>query len=121
MVERLPPDVEAKYNKYMQLRETLNAISQERVVLEGSIAEIDAIIEKIKEAGDDAELYKMAGFILVKSSKEAVLKELEEKRENLEVRLRAVKSQEESMTSELRRLEEEIKKALGGKPAGGAG
>ncbi len=121
MVERLPPDVEAKYNKYMQLRETLNAITQEKVVLEGSIAEIDMIIEKIKEVGDDAELYKMTGFILVRSSKDDVLKELEDRKENLELRLKAIKSQEDTITSELRRLEEELKKALGGKPAGGAG
>ncbi|MEB3860581.1 MAG: prefoldin subunit beta [Desulfurococcales archaeon] len=115
MVEKVPPDVEAKYNKYVQLRETLNAVVQERLNVEGTIAEIDSIVEKLKDLPEDAELYRMFGYVLVKSSKEEVLNELNEKKEDLELRLKALKSQEDSLKRELERLGEELKRLLSGR------
>ncbi|MCE4602474.1 MAG: prefoldin subunit beta [Desulfurococcales archaeon] len=114
MVEKVPADVEAKYNKYIQLKETQAALSQERIMLEGTLAEIDSIIEKIKELEDDVELYKMVGNVLVKSRKDSILKELEDRKEDLEIRLKAIKSQEDSIKKELDRLAEELKRLLGG-------
>lgn len=124
MVEKVPADVEAKYNKYIQLRETLTALSQERIMLEGTLAELDSMIEKLKELEEDAELYKMMGNVLVRTSKEALLKELESRKEDLEIRLKAVKSQEDSLKKELDRLAEELKRLLGGgggKPSAAGG
>jgi len=115
LVEKVPPDVEAKYNKYVQLRETLNAVVQERLNVEGTIAEIDSIVEKLKDLPEDAELYRMFGYVLVKSSKEEVLNELNEKKEDLELRLKALKSQEDSLKRELERLGEELKRLLSGR------
>ncbi len=114
MVEKVPADVEAKYNKYIQLKETQAALSQERIMLEGTLAEIDSIIEKIKELEDDVELYKMVGNVLMKSRKDSILKELEDRKEDLEIRLKAIKSQEDSIKKELDRLAEELKRLLGG-------
>ncbi|MEB3774284.1 MAG: prefoldin subunit beta [Desulfurococcales archaeon] len=114
MVEKVPADVEAKYNKYLQLRETLAALSQERIVMEGTIAEIESVLEKIKQLGDDTELFKIVGSVLVKTSKEDIVKELESRKDDLETRLMAVKSQESSIKKELDRLAEEIKRLLGG-------
>ncbi len=114
MVEKVPADVEAKYNKYLQLRETLAALSQERIVMEGTIAEIESVLEKIKQLGDDTELFKIVGSVLVKTSKEDIVKELESRKDDLETRLMAVKSQENSIKKELDRLAEEIKRLLGG-------
>ncbi len=114
VVEKVPADVEAKYNKYIQLKETQAALSQERIMLEGTLAEIDSIIEKIKELEDDVELYKMVGNVLVKSRKDSILKELEDRKEDLEIRLKAIKSQEDSIKKELDRLAEELKRLLGG-------
>ena len=114
MVEKVPADVEAKYNKYIQLKETQAALSQERIMLEGTLAEIDSMIEKIKELEDDVELYKMIGNVLVKTRKDSILKELEDRKEDLEIRLKAIKSQEDSIKKELDRLAEELKRLLGG-------
>ena len=115
MVEKVPPDVEAKYNKYVQLRETLNAVVQERLNVEGTIAEIDSIVEKLKDLPENTELYRMFGYVLVKSSKEEVLSELNEKKEDLELRLKALKSQEESLKREIEKLGEELKRLLSGR------
>jgi len=120
MVEKVPSEAEAKYNKYVQLRETLNALTQERITIEGSLAEIESLMEKLKALPNDADLYKMEGYVLVKASKESIMSELNSRKEDLEIRLKALKSQEDSLKKELERLAEELKRLIA-RQQGGAG
>ncbi|MEB3779788.1 MAG: prefoldin subunit beta [Desulfurococcales archaeon] len=120
MVEKVPSEAEAKYNKYVQLRETLNALAQERITVEGSLAEIESLLEKLKELPGDADLYKMEGYILVKATRDSIMEELNKRKEDLEIRLKALKSQEDSLKRELERLADELKRLLA-RQQGGAG
>jgi prefoldin beta subunit len=119
LVERVPPEVEAKYTKYVKLRDTLSAITQERVTLEGAISEIDDVLDKVSRLSADADLYRLVGYVMVKSSRDEVVAELRGRREELELRLKAVKSQEEYLRREVDRLASELRTLLGG--SGGAG
>ena len=120
VVERLPADAEAKYNKYMKLREMLANISRERLSLESLVSEMENVLEELKKVPDDAETYRMIGSVLVKKPKAEIVKEIEERKEELEIRIKALRSQEEALKSELEKLGKELQKLLmGGK--GGAG
>ena len=119
MVERLPPEVEAKYTKYLKLRETLATVVREKAVIEANLAEVESVLRAVNELPDDTSLFKMLGYVVVKTTKDNVVKELEEKKEDLEIKLKVLKEQEESLRRELERLEAEIKKLLSG--AGGKG
>ncbi len=121
MVERVPPEIEAKYTKYIKLRDTLSAITQERVTLEGAISEIDDVLDKVSRLSADVDLYRLVGYIMIKSSKDEVVAELKSKREELELRLKAVKSQEEYLKREVDRLAGELRTLLGGAGGSGAG
>ena len=121
MVERVPPEVEAKYTKYVKLRDTLSAITQERVTLEGAISEIDDVLDKVSRLSADADLYRLVGYVMVKSSRDEVMAELRGRREELELRLKAVKSQEEYLRREVDRLASELRTLLGGSGGAGAG
>jgi prefoldin beta subunit len=119
--ERVPPEVEAKYTKYVKLRDTLSAITQERVTLEGAISEIDDVLDKVSRLSADADLYRLVGYVMVKSSRDEVVAELRGRREELELRLKAVKSQEEYLRREVDRLASELRTLLGGSGGAGAG
>jgi len=121
LVERIPPEVEAKYTKYVKLRDTLSAITQERVTLEGAISEIDDVLDKVSRLSADVDLYRLVGHIMVKSSRDEVIAELKNRREELELRLKAVKSQEEYLRREVDRLAGELRTLLGGTGGAGAG
>jgi len=121
LVERVPPEVEAKYTKYVKLRDTLSAITQERVTLEGAISEIDDVLDKVSRLSADADLYRLVGYVMVKSSRDEVVAELRSRREELELRLKAVKSQEEYLRREVDRLASELRTLLGGSGGAGAG
>jgi prefoldin beta subunit len=121
LVERIPPEVEAKYTKYVKLRDTLSAITQERVTLEGAISEIDDVLDKVSRLSADVDLYRLVGYVMVKSSRDEVIAELKNRREELELRLKAVKSQEEYLRREVDRLAGELRTLLGGTGGAGAG
>ncbi len=124
-IEKVPPQVEAKYRKFVQARELLARVAQEKALLEASLADIEKLLEELKEVGDDTELYRMKGIVLVKTSKETLVKELQEKKESFELKLVALRKQEESLQKEVERLSKELTQMLGGgsggAPVGGAG
>lgn len=119
MVERLPADAEAKYNKYVKLREMLVAISRERASLEAMITELEQVLEELEKLPDDAETYKLMGSILVRKSKEELLKEHRERKEELEVRVKALKNQEDALRKEVDKLARELQRILAGVGKGG--
>ncbi|MGC9112017.1 prefoldin subunit beta [Acidilobus sp.] len=119
MVERVPPEAEVKYNKYLQLRDTYNAIVQQRLAAESSLSEIEKVIETLNELSDSAEVYKMAGFVLVKSTKGDLLKELQDRKENLELKIKALKNQENLVKDELDKVAGELQRLLQGAAGGG--
>ncbi len=121
MVERVPPEVEAKYTKYVKLRDTLAAVTQERVTLEGALSEIDDVMEKLDRLSSDVELYKIVGYVMVKSTRDDIVNELKNRKEDLELRLKAIKSQEEYLKREVDRLAGELRALLGGTSAGVGG
>jgi len=121
MVERLPPDLEAKYNKYLKTRETLMVVLREKTAIEANLAEIDNVLRTLQDLSDDAEIFKAVGYIMVRTSKNDVVKELEQRKEDLQLRLTVLKQQEESLKKELERLESELKRMLEGAGVGGLG
>jgi len=124
MVEKVPPEVEAKYTKLMRLREALAAVAQEKASLEALKAEVEAVLEEIRKVPEGARLYKMVGSVLVEKNRDEVVKELEERKEDIEIRLKALNSQEEAPKKDIERLTQELQRLLGGASgaaAGGAG
>ena len=124
MVERVPPEAEVKYNKYVQLRDTYNAILQQRLAAESSLSELEKVLERLNSLSDDAEVYKMTGFVLVRTTKADLVKELQERKEDLELKIKALKNQENLVKGELERVASELQgilQGLAGRQAGGAG
>ena len=121
VVERLPAEAEAKYNKYMKLREMLVNISRERLSIESMISEIESVLDELKNVPDNAETYRMIGSVLVKKPKSDIVKELEERKEELEIRAKALKGQEDALKSELDKLGKELQKILMGGKGGATG
>lgn len=120
-IERIPPQVEAKYRKFLQARELLARVVQEKALLEAQLADVEKLLDELQNVGDDTELYRMKGFVLVKTDKQSLVKDLESRKENLELKLMALKKQEESLQKEVERLSKELAAMLGstgGSPVG---
>jgi len=123
-IEKIPPQVEAKYRKFIQARELLEKVAQDKALLEASLAEIESILEELNGIPDDSDIYKLKGVVMIKINKEKAVKELTSKKESIELKLMALRKQEETLQKEVDRLGKEINQLLagtGGAPVGGAG
>ncbi len=120
-IEKVPPEVEARLRKLREIQASLDRMVRDRSVLLASLNEIDRVLKELQELGEDVEVYKNLGVVLVKTNKDQVIKELEEKKESLEVKLKGLNSAIEKLQEEAKRLEEEIRRLIagGGRPAAG--
>ncbi len=124
MSQRLPPELENKLARYQTVQNQYNRILQERVAVETEINEINRVLELLREAGEEAPVYRLMGSILVKVDRQKLITELNDRKEILELRLQKLKKQEEELKKQLDNLAKEIKelqsKLIIGK-SGGAG
>ncbi len=93
----LPPQVQNMVAQLQQLQQQLQAVMTQRVQIEAMLSDTEQAIEELKKVGDDAIVYKAVGNILVKEEKEKILKELEEKKETYEIRIKTLQRQEEKL------------------------
>ena len=113
-IEKIPPQVEAKIRKLRELQARLqDAIALKNSLL-ATINEIERVLEELKKYPDDAEVYKLVGSVLVKTGKEQVVKELEDRKEQLNIKLLSTEKMIEALKTEADKLEEEVRGLLAG-------
>ncbi len=117
MAERLPPEVQQQIVKLQQLQAQLNQVLAEKSVLEQELREINRALEVLKEVPEDGEVYRIAGHLLVRVKKNDVEKELSERKELIELRLKTLEKQESLIRQQISELQSKISKSLS-KPAG---
>jgi len=92
--------------------------------MELQLKEVTRALEEVQKLGEDAEVYKSVGNLLIKSEKGNVEAELKERKETLELRINTLKRQEEKVTSRLKELQAKIQDAIRSRATrtpGGAG
>jgi len=72
-------------------------------------------LEELAKASDSENVYKFAGSLLIKVSKEAMIKELSEKKELAETRSLVLSKQETRFKDSLKELQTKIDDAVKGK------
>ncbi len=122
MAEVVPPELEQYAAKLQQLRARLGQVQAEKGVIQAELREIERALELLKIAAPDATVFKSAGHLIVRVSKEDAEKELSDRKDILELRLKALERQESSLNSEIKDLEARVNEIMGryyGKKGGG--
>ncbi|MCD6535616.1 MAG: prefoldin subunit beta [Thaumarchaeota archaeon] len=110
----IPPSVKQQLARYQQLQQTLNVILVERQKLEAELLEVKDALEELQKSPDDAMVYKAVGPILVQSSKQKLIEELNERKELAETRLKLLEKQEQRTREQLENLQRELRNMLSG-------
>lgn len=108
----LPPSLQQQILRLQQLQQTLNVILVERQRLESELLEVRNALQELEKVADVVTVYKAVGPVLVQSSREKLLVELNEKKELAETRLKILEKQEQRTRSQLDTLQKEIQSAL---------
>jgi prefoldin beta subunit len=118
--QELPPWVREQVARLQQLQQNLQAIMMQKQQLEVEMVETDRGLQELKKTNPDDAIYKNAGSVLIKSKKEDVLKELEEKKELSNTRIMVLGKQEARVKENLKEVENKINEMIRGMQSGGA-
>lgn len=114
--EQVPPWLQEQFGRLQQLQQNLQSIMMQKQHLETEQLETERALEALKKAADTDSVYKAAGSILVKSTKTALVSELEEKKELANTRITVLTKQEARLKENLKEAETKIREMLRGPP-----
>jgi prefoldin beta subunit len=97
---------EQKLQEIQILEHNLQNILYQKQAFQMELSELESALNELEKSGD--EIFKLIGQLMVKSEKGTVEKELKDKREILETRLKSLEMQEEKFSSKLSELREEV-------------
>ena len=110
MAQKLPPELEQLAIKYQQLEAQLASVVTQKSAILSQIKEIERALSVLQAVGDDAVVYKNTGFVMVKVSKEDAVKDLENRKEELQIRLTSLEKMESMLKKQLEEVKEKISK-----------
>jgi prefoldin beta subunit len=113
--QEIPPWLREQLARLEQLQQNLQAVQMQKQQVEAELSETDRALDELKNATEDQQIYKYAGNLLVKVTKEAITKDLQEKKEISNTRTLVLGKQETRFKESLKDLQTKIDDMLKGK------
>ena len=114
-MKEISPQMQNQIAQYQQLQQQLQVLGTQRMQLEAKVREIDGSLQELAKIGAETPVYKSIGPLLVRADdRESVKKELEEHKETLSIRVRAIQKQETALGERYEQLQQKLSEALGG-------
>lgn len=113
----LPPYLREQLARYDQIQQNLQAVLVQKQQVELELSETEKALEELGKAADSEQIYKFAGNLLVKVQKDAVMKELNEKKELGSTRKMVLAKQESRFRESLKELQTKIDDAVKSRPS----
>jgi len=111
-MSKLPPQVQQRLLRLQQLQQTLQGVLTQKQQLELELTEVEQALDELEKLNDNATIYKSIGSLLVKSKKEKVTTDLNERKELLDMRINVLGKQEERLRSQVRELQTKLQRDL---------
>ena len=105
---QMPPWLQEQLMKLQQSQQDLQSIMTQKQHLEMEKAEGEKALEELKKAADGDAVFKHAGTVLIKSTKQELVAELEEKQEMAKTRVTVLEKQEIRVKESLKEQETKI-------------
>ena len=110
--QELPPWLKEQLARLQQLQQNLQAIMMQKQQVELEISETERALEELKKTTSDDVVYKLAGPLMVKSDRDNLIKELEEKKELSNTRTVVLGKQESRVKENLKEVENKINQMM---------
>lgn len=112
--QQMPPWLQEQIMKLQQAQQNLQSIMAQKQQLEMEQIESDRALEELKKVADSDPVYKHAGSLLIKSTKTALIAELEEKKELANTRVTVLAKQEARIKESIKEQEIKINEMMHG-------
>ena len=111
---QMPPWLQEQLTKMQQSQQNLQSIMTQKQHLEMEKAETEKSLEELRKVADGDEVFKQAGTILIKSKKQELIDELEERIELTKTRSTVLEKQETRLKETLKEQEVKITEMMKG-------
>ena len=111
-ISKLPPQVQQRLFRLQQLQQTLQGVLTQKQQLELEFTEVEQALDELEKLTDNTTIYKSIGSLLVKSEKEKVMTDLNERKELLDTRVNVLGKQEERLRSQVKELQTKLQRDL---------
>lgn len=105
---QMPPWLQEQLMKLQQSQQNLQSIMSQKQHLEMEKAETQKALEELKKVADGDSVFKHAGTVLIKSTKQELIDELEERHEMAKTRGTVLEKQEIRVKESLKEQETKI-------------
>jgi len=113
--QEIPPWLREQLARLEQLQQNLQAVQMQKQQVEAELSETDRALEELKNTPEGEQIFKYAGNLLVKVTKENITKELQEKKEVSNTRTLVLGKQETRFKESLKELQTKIDDTLKGR------
>ena len=111
---QMPPWLQEQLMKLQQSQQNLQSIMNQKQHLEIEKAETEKALEELRKVTDGDSVFKYAGTVLIKSNKQDLIDELEEKQEMAKTRATVIEKQEARVKETLKEQEAKITEMMKG-------
>ncbi|HJJ22482.1 MAG TPA: prefoldin subunit beta [Nitrosopumilus sp.] len=105
---QMPPWLQEQIMKLQQSQQNLQSIMTQKQHLEMEKGETEKALEELKKAADSEVVFKHVGTVLIKSTKQELVDELEEKQVMAKTRVTVLEKQEIRVKESLKEQETKI-------------
>ena len=96
--------------EFEELRQRLQVETSQKQTLQLQYNELKRTIEEVEKTEDGSELFQLSGQVLIKKNREEISKELKEKTEIIDFRLKASLKSIDELTKKLQSMQDSGKK-----------
>jgi prefoldin beta subunit len=111
-MEELPPQLRHQIAQFQQVQQQAQALTAQKQQLELTLHETERALEELGKLEEGATVYKSVGNILIKAGRDDVKKELTERKETLDLRIKTIERQEGRIIERLREMRDKLQEAL---------
>jgi prefoldin beta subunit len=113
MAEEISPQLQNKIAQFQQMQQQIQVLSSQKLQLEAQLRDTERAISELEKTSDEAPIYKSVGSLLVKAeNKESIVKELNEKKETIDIRIKALDRQEKHLMEKYQSMQQELSAAI---------
>jgi prefoldin beta subunit len=106
----MPKDMEREKEELQILGQNLQNNLLQKQAFQSQLIEIENALRELEASKDDC--YKIVGNIMIKSDKSTLVKDLNAKKEVLELRIKTVEKQEDKLKEKFQEKQKEVIKDL---------
>lgn len=112
MTEQIPPELQTQLIKLQQLQDQLNRLLAEKSVIDSELKEVNNVLEELAKLPQDSYVYEIVGNLLVKKDKATIEKDLNDRKELLELRSRVYQKNEANLRKQLEDVQKKVNELM---------